>query len=443
MIPETRFVQAPDGVHIAFQAFGNGEIDLVWITGWTGNLEVMLEHPLVAKFYEELATSSRVIRTDRRGMGLSERGVRLPDLETQASDLLAVLDAVGSDRAVIAGSGFGGATAAMFAGTYPHRTRGVILWAASARYLAASDYPWGSSPDDMARERDDIERGWGSEEFAKTFLLEDSPSLADDAMSVRWYAKIMRHWVSPGAASDLIRILSETDIRQILPSIQAPALVGEREFDHSEMEYLASLIPSARILVLPGPDAMPWGHEQQPLIHAIREFLGVKEHRPELDRALLTVLFTDIVGSTERAAELGDHLYRQLISEHHDLVRGVLNEFGGREIETAGDSFLATFEGPARAVRCAEEIVRVVRGLGLEIRAGCHTGEVEVVGDGIRGIAVHIGARVAAMARSSEVLVSSTVKDLVAGSGLEFEARGGHELKGVPGEWRIYALVTS
>jgi class 3 adenylate cyclase/alpha-beta hydrolase superfamily lysophospholipase len=443
MVPETRYAKTRDSIHIAYHVVGDGPFTVVAIPGWHGNLEVMWEQPLLASFYEKLGQTGRVIHHDRRGTGLSDRTIGLPDLETWVDDLCAVLDKIGARRVVPLGMGEGVPFAVMFAASRPERTAALVLYGARVKGSASDDYPWAGADQDREEEMRMAEEGWGTESYAAWFLSTDDPSLQDDRELIRWVAKVQRHWVSPGGAAAMIDQLYETDVRHLLGAIRCPTLVLKRVGWDSgdEDDHVASLIPSATLEVLPGGNLMPWIEDQDGFVSAIDRFLQVQRPSPRADRVLATVLFTDIAGSTEMAAQLGDAGWRMLLERHHERVRVLLGRYRGREIDTAGDGFLASFDGPARAVRCARAIGDSVRELGIHIRAGLHTGEVEFVGDGVRGIAVHIGARIAALAAPGDIFVSATVKDLVAGSGLEFEDHGEHELKGVPGKWRMYSLA--
>lgn len=444
VIPETLYAKTSDGVHIAYQVLGEGPVDFVAMPGSSGNVEIMWENPLWEDLFRRFASFSRLILHDRRGTGLSDRTVPIPNLETRAQDLLAVLDAVGSREAVICGAETAGALAALFGATYPARTRGLILLWLVGRGAWAPDYPWADKPDTQEQHMKAVEQGWGTEAYAALFLAENAPSLAGDAEAIRAVARMQRHFVSPGAALELERVWYETDVIDVLGAVRVPTLVvdlADAYWDLEEERYLASLIPHARYALLPGSD--PWSIESNAtVVGAIEEFLGVEPLPVSADRVLSTVLFTDVVGSTRKADEVGDHAWKNLLSAHHGRVRAELARYRGREVDVRGEESFATFDGPARAVHCAIAIRRAIRDLGIEIRAGAHTGEVELVGDEVRGIAVHIGARVASLAGPGEVLVSSTVKDLVAGSGLIFEDRGVHELKGVPNPWRLYAAVS-
>ncbi len=436
--PETRYAKSGD-VNIAYQVTGGGPFDLVLVAGFISHLEYDWEDPGSRAFFERLTSFSRLIRFDKRGTGLSDRPGGLPDLETRMGDVRAVTDAAGSERAALFGYSEGGPMSCLFAATYPERTSALVLYGTYAkRRDPDDDYPWAPTREERLAYADEIERAWGSE----ADMARMAPG-ADPAMQ-RWWATRARAAASPGAARALILMNSEIDVRAVLPSIRVPTLVlhrsGDRDSRPAEGRYIAERIPGARFVELPGDDHIPWIDADQ-IVDEVQEFLTGVRPAPEPDRVLATVLFTDIVGSTERAAALGDRRWRELLREHHALVRRELERFRGLEVDTAGDGFLATFDGPARAVRCARALVAALAESGIEIRAGLHTGECELLGDKVAGIAVHIGARVAALAEPGEVLVSSTVKDLVAGSGIEFEERGEHELKGVPGAWRLYAVA--
>jgi len=443
VIPETRYAKAPDGVHIAYQVVGDGPVDLIWMDGARGNLEVMWEQPLVSSFFTKLASAFRVIRLDLRGTGLSDRGERPPNLETQMDDARAVLDAVGSYRTAVVGHGWGAAAASMFAGTNPSRTIALVLAAAQARNAWAPHYPWGFRQETFDRSLQILESGWGTEAFAAMVVSYAAPSLVGDREYLRWEAKMERHWVGPIAAAHLEKQFNESDVHEVLRTLQVPTLVVAREWDNPEEDgYVAGLIPDSRVVRLPGRDWLMWVGDQDSVVDAIRDFLEVAPTPHVTDRVLATVLFTDIIGSTQKAAELGDRPWAELLERHHAAVRMVLQRHRGVEVDTAGDGFFATFDGPARAIRCAREIVEALHPLGLSVRTGLHTGEVEQVDGKVAGIAVNIGSRISALAGPSEVLVSQTAKDLVAGSGLTFEDAGEHELKGIPGAWRVYRLLS-
>jgi pimeloyl-ACP methyl ester carboxylesterase len=434
--PETRYAKSGD-VNIAYQVMGEGPFDLVLISGFVSHLDLDLEEPRMAYFLGRLASFSRLIRFDKRGTGLSDRPGGLPDLETRMDDVRAVMDAVGSERAALLGYSEGGPMCCLFAATYPERTSALVIYASYAkRQDPDDDYPWASSGSERRAYAEQMERDWGVDA--------DLGSMAPnaDAALRAWWARRARAAASPAAARDLILMNSLIDTRAVLPTIRVPTLVlhrsGDRDSRVEEGRYLAEHIPGARFVELAGEDHFVSIDADQ-IVDEVEEFLTGTRPAREPDRVLATVLFTDIVGSSDRASELGDRAWSELLAAHHVRVRRQLELFQGREIDTAGDGFLATFDGPARAVRCAYAIQQSMSELGLEIRAGLHTGEVELADGNVSGIAVHTGARVAALAEPGEVLVSSTVKDLVAGSGLEFEERGTQELKGV-GEWRLYAV---
>jgi pimeloyl-ACP methyl ester carboxylesterase len=443
MPPETHFAKSGD-VNIAYQVVGDGPIDLVLVHGWVQSFDPGWEIEPIERFYRRLASFSRLILFDKRGTGLSDRVAPedLPTLETRMDDMRVVMDAVGVERAAVLGHSEGGAMCALFASTYPERTQALVMVGSGARTMWAPDYPFGWTDETVEELERAILDNWG-DGVIRSLLEQWAPSIVDDEDLVQAYTRAALRGASPAAAAALTRMSASIDIRHVLPAIRVPTLVlyraGEFWADHSR--FVGERIPGARVVELPGRDHMPWLGDQEAALAEIEEFLtGVRPH-PATDRVLATVLFTDIVGSTELAADLGDRRWRDLLERHNGVVRRELDRFRGRELNTAGDGFLATFDGPARAVACAVAIRDAARGLGLQIRFGLHTGELELVGSEIRGIAVHTGARVAAKAGPGEVLASSTVKDLVAGSGLEFEDRGSHRLKGVPGEWHLYAVA--
>ena len=445
MAPETRYARSGD-VNIAYQVTGAGPRDLVYVPGWVSNIELMWEEPAMARFLERLASFSRLILFDKRGTGLSDRvsNEELPTLEQRMDDVRAVLETVGSERAALFGHSEGGNMCVLFAATYPERTAALItLGCFAKRRDPDDDYPWAPTAENRQETAADVEREWGH------LRAEDveyyAPSRVADEQFVRNLERYLRRAASPGAAAALVRMNSYIDVREVLRTIRVPTVILHRTGDHdvnvAEGRYLASKIPGAKFVELAGADHWISAGDTDAVADEIEEFLTGTRPVPEPDRVLATVLFTDIVGSTERAAKMGDRGWRDLLGAHDAAVRRELERFRGREVDTAGDGFLATFDGPARAVRCAISAGEAVRELGMEIRAGVHTGECELDGRKIRGIAVHTGARVASLARAGEVLISHTVKDLVAGSGLGFEDRGVHELKGVPGEWRLYAAL--
>jgi len=439
MLPQTRYAKSGD-VNIAYQVLGQGPPDLVLIPGWVSNIEIFWEEPAVVRFFTRLASFSRLILFDKRGTGLSDRVAEMPNLETRMDDARAVLDTVGSERAALFGYSEGGVLCALFAATYPNRASALIMHGSYARLTAAPDYPWGLNEQERSAFVDQAVREWG----APIGIDMRAPSMATDERLRQWWARFLRLSASPAAFATLSHMNAQMDIRQVLPAIRVPTLilhsVNDRNLDVRGSRYLAERIPGAELVELSGPDHVPWLSDADIVVDEVEEFLTGARHAPEPERVLATVMFTDIVGASERAAGLGDRRWHDLLDSHHALIRRQLNHFRGREIDTAGDGFLATFDGPARAVRCASTISDGVRSLGIEVRAGLHTGECEMMGDKLAGIAVHIGSRVAALARPGEVLVSSTVKDLVAGSGLSFQDRGIQSLKGIPGEWRLFAV---
>ena len=439
-IPETKYARSGD-VYIAYQVVGEGPRDLVFIPPFVSHIELYWEEPTLARFLERLASFSRLILFDKRGTGLSDRvsNDALPDLERRMDDVRAVLDAVGSTQAALFGPSEGGPMAALFAATYPKRTAALILYGTFASTIRDADYPWTMDGESRRRIIEEIPLTWGKGRYLD--LL--APSRADDPRFREWWSRLERMGASPGAAMALREMNGQIDLRPVLPAIHVPTLVlhraGDRDSAIDEGRYLASHIPDARFIELSGDDHLPWAGDQDAILGEVEEFLTGVRRGPEVDRVLATVLFGDLVQSTEQAAELGDRRWRTVLEGYLGLVRRELARFRGREVDTAGDGFLAAFDGPARAIRCACAIRAAMGDAGLHIRSGLHTGECEVMDDKLVGIAVHIGARVAARAEPDEVLVSSTVKDLVAGSGLSFIDRGLHALKGIPGEWRLFA----
>jgi pimeloyl-ACP methyl ester carboxylesterase len=439
MPPETRYAKSGD-INIAYQVVGEGPFDLVYVPGWVSNVELLWEKPKPARFLERLASFSRLILFDKRGTGMSDRVStdRLPTLEQRMDDVRAVLDAVGSESAALLGHSEGGGMSVLFAATYPERSRALVLVGAFAKRLRTDDYPWAPSLEERLETIEEVERDWGAGLDITNYAPHEDPALLE------WYSTYLRRSASPGAAAALLRMNSEIDTRHILPTIRVPTLVltrtGDQDVTVDEGRWLASQVPDARFVELPGNEHVLWAGDQDGLLAEIEEFLTGTRSAPDYDRVLSTVLFTDIVGSTERARDLGDRGWHEVLDEHHTRVRGVLEQYRGREVDTAGDGFFASFDGPARAIRAACAIREGVQALDIQIRAGLHTGECELMRDKIGGIAVHTGARVAAAAEPGEVLVSSTVKDLVAGSGIVFADRGERELKGV-GSWRLYSVL--
>jgi class 3 adenylate cyclase len=442
MEPRTKYAKSGD-VHIAYQVLGNGDRDLILVPGFISHVEHFWEDPGVARFLRRMASYSRLIFFDKRGTGLSDRvpDSELPSLEQRMDDVRAVMDDVGSDRAALFAPSDAGGMATLFAATYPERTTALILYGCFAASAKDPEYPWGQTPAELDQGLERWKRSWGD---GAMYLELFAPSMVGDKRYEEWFAKLERLSVSPGAAITLRRMNAQIDIRNVLAAIRVPTLVlhrtGDRVVYVEEGRFLAERIPGAKYVEIPGGDHWPWNGDSELILQEVNEFLTGTREISESERVLTTVMFTDIVDSTKLAVDLGDRRWTELLEDHQQLVRQELTRFRGREIDTAGDGFLATFDGPARAIRCASAIRGAMKGLGIEIRAGLHTGECEVVGERMRGVAVHIGARVAALAGPGEVLLSRTVRDLVAGSGLAFEDRGTHVLKGVPGEWQLFAV---
>ncbi len=442
--PETRYARSDD-LMIAYQVTGEGNpVDLVLAPGVVSHLDLGWEDPEGQRWIEQVSSYCRFIRFDKRGTGLSDRGIYAATLEERTDDIRAVMDAAGSERAVVFGISEGGCMACVFAATYPGRTRGLLLWGTMPRWVRAEDYPWGFDRDEHARIVADMaEQGITIEYLTGKGAGMTHAGEEELADTIRYF----RAAASPTQMAALERMNQDMDIRDILPTISVPTLILNRTGDPvapiEAVRYMAGQIPDARLIEFPG-DTHMWSDDAKDaeIDGAIQEFVTGERPPPRIDRVLTTVLFTDVVGSTEKAAAIGDASWKGLLRHHHEQVRRQLAAHQGVERDTAGDGFFATFDGPARAVRCALAIGSALRELGLEIRAGVHTGEVELTDEGVQGIAVHIGARVAAIAGSSEVLVSSTVKDLVAGSGLSFEDAGEHELKGVPDRWHLYRVAS-
>jgi len=441
MPPQTRYAKSGN-LNIAYQVVGEGPIDLVYVPGWVSHVEETWEMPSLARFVGRLASFSRLILFDKRGTGMSDRVAldALPTLEERMDDVRAVMDAVGSERAALFGFSEGGNMSMLFAATYPQRTIALVTFGVFAKRLRSPDYPWAPTWEDRQREIEWVEREWGGDMDLTTL----APSHAHDAAFKRQLSGYLRRSASPGAAATLLRMNSFIDVREVLPAISVPTLVLHRSADRDanveEGRYIASRIPGAKFVELAGEDHLAFVGDADGVADEIEEFLTGMRPAAEPDRVLATVLFIDMVGSTERAAALGDRRWRDLLEQYRGLVQRELSRFRGREIDTTGDGFLATFDGPARAIRGAVAISQAALDLGVHVRAGLHTGEVEVIGDKVGGIAVHIGARVAAQAEAGDILVSSTVKDLVAGSGIAFVERGATSLKGVPGTWQLFVV---
>jgi class 3 adenylate cyclase len=441
---ETRYARSGD-VHIAYQVFGDGELDLVLVNGFVSHLELVWEHEPAARFLEGLGSFARVINFDRRGSGLSDPVAEAPTLEERMDDVRAVMDAAGVERAALCGISEGVPMCILFAASYPERAQALVCSGGMARSTWAEDYPFGTPAEAL------LESGlefllpdWGQGAVA---VEVGAPSQAENPETRSFFGRMERATASPGMITQLGAMFLDIDVRNVVPSVHVPTLLLHRRHDllvnvrHSR--WLADHLPDARLVELPGCDHIPWYEDPERTLGEVKEFLTGSVYAPEPERMLATIVFTDIVDSTRTAAEAGDSRWRELLEGHQRSVREALGRFGGREVKSTGDGFLATFDGPARAIRCAAGILDSSETLGIRVRAGVHTGECEVMGDDIGGIAVHIAARVSALAGPGEVLVSRTVKDLVAGSGIEFGERGSHELKGVPDAWELHAVTRS
>jgi class 3 adenylate cyclase/alpha-beta hydrolase superfamily lysophospholipase len=439
-IPQTRFARSGD-VNIAYQVIGEGSLDLVLVLGFATHIEVLWELPAYARIIERLTSFARVIVFDKRGMGLSDRPSVLSTFEQQHDDVRAVLDAVGAKRPVLFGFTEGGPMCLLFAATYPERTGAMVLLSSYAKFGRTTEYPFGPTRDIEEKLVEKIAAQWGREPF---LVQAQAPSRAGDLAFEQWLWKLQRFSQSPGAALSWYKLTTEIDVRHVLPVIGVPTLIlhraGDRIVDVGHSRFMAQQIRGAKYVELPGNDNFPGSGDTEAMLDEVEEFLTGIRPAAVHDRVLATVMVTDIVGSTETAAKLGDRRWRSLLEAHHGAVRTELGRFAGREVDTAGDGFLATFDGPARAIRCASAIAAGVRTLGLDVRIGLHSGECEVIGGKIGGIAVHIAARVAAQATAHEILVTSTVKDLVVGSEIRFAERGSTKLKGVPDQWRVFAV---
>ena len=436
-----------DDVAIAYQVVGDGPIDLLYLPPWFSNLDWQCEHPLHARFLERLASFSRLIVVDRRGWGCSDRVTpgSFPPLEVAADDLIAVLDAVGSSGAALFAGAEAGWVASIAAATHPARFSAMVLYQSAATWVRTKETPWNPSPEEW-QDQEAYWLGANTASFIEGYVRRYEPSLVGDRVAIEYLAKLGRGTIGPGGGQAEFRRYYTTDIRAILPAIQVPTLVLNRpaasggEIGPEDGPFLASKIPGSRFVDLPGTDNTPWVGESEALLVEVEEFLTGVRPAPHTERVLSTVLFTDIVDSTRTAAVMGDTKWRGVIDEHDRIAKGLIARYRGEYRKSTGDGLMATFDGPARAVHCAQAIAASVSELGLEVRAGVHTGEIEFSDEDLRGIAVHIGARVMSIASPSEVLVSQTVKDLVAGSGLVFEDAGEHELKGVPDRWHLYRV---
>jgi pimeloyl-ACP methyl ester carboxylesterase len=437
--PETRYAKAPDGVHIAYQVVGDGPLDLVFVPGFVSHVEFNWEDPALAHCFERLASFSRLIKFDKRGTGMSDRTGALPDIDQRMQDVVAVMDAIGIDHAALMGVSEGAPMAILFAATYPQRADALVLFGAYARFLRAPDYAFGLDREDLNRFSSYVEERWGT----GVGLAAWAPSVRNDPKARESWARMQRLSASPGAATALYTSYADIDVRPALPLVSAPTLVvhrkGDRMIPVEAGRYIAERIPGARIIEYEGTDHMFWTQNPDVILDDIEEFLTGVRPVPEPDRVLATVLFTDIVESTPLVVELGDRRWRDLLDRHDALAQRHVERSGGRVVKHTGDGLLAMFDGPARAIRCAAAIRDGASALGIAIRGGAHVGEVELRGADLAGVAVHAAQRVCAAAAPGEVLVSRTLVDLVAGSGIAFEDRGERVLKGLPGEWRLFA----
>ena len=436
--PRTRYALSDDA-HIAYQVFGEGDLDLVFVPGFVSNIEHYWEMPQVPDVLERLGSFARVVMFDKRGTGLSDPVAGPPPLEQRMDDMQAVMDAAGVERAALFGISEGGPASVLFAATYPERTSALVLYGSTPRFRADSDISWGATDEQIEVVLAEVSSKWGEGALLEAF----APSAAGDPQMDQVWGRFQRAGASPAMARAVMAALFEIDVRDILPTIRVPTLILHRTGDLiapvEGARLMADRIPDARLVEFEGDDHVPFTGDFEPVLDEMEQFLtGTRQERP-LDRVLATVMFTDIVDSTRRAANAGDRRWRELLHRHDELTRRQLDRFRGQEVKTLGDGFLATFDGPARGIECACAIRDGIGPLGLDVRAGLHTGECELHSEDVRGMAVNIGARVGALADANEVLVSSTVKDLVVGADLDFADRGEHELKGVPGKWRLYA----
>jgi pimeloyl-ACP methyl ester carboxylesterase/class 3 adenylate cyclase len=440
MPPRTQYTKSSES-SIAYQVLGDGPPDLVYAHGWLSHIEYAWENPDYARFLNRLASFARLIRFDRRGMGLSDREVGSLTLEQRVDDIRAVMDAVNSQKATILGVSEGGYMSVMFAATYPERVAGLVLCGAFAKGSWAPDYPWAPTSEQREEYICDLERNWGG-----PFDLEHSaPSVAKDAAARSWLGAYLRYSAGLSAAKALSRINHSVDVRKILPAVSVPTLVLHRIGDQwhalAEGQYLAKHIPGAKLVELPGDDHIPWWGDQNRLIGEIQEFITGARVSAPTERVLLTIVVTDIVGSTEKAVVMGDSKWKDLLHAHDAAVRRELKNFEGQEINTTGDGFVLAFTGPTRAIQCTKAIRQNLASLGVGLRAGLHTGECEWRGEDLSGLAVNIASRISNQASSNDILVSNTVKDLVVGSGIKFDERGPRSLKGIPGEWPLFSVV--
>ena len=441
MAPPTRYAKCGN-LSIAYQVVGEGPRDIVYVPGWVSNVDLNWTYPRLAHVFERLSSFGRLILFDKRGTGLSDRGVGFPTLEQRMEDVQAVMDAVGSERAALIGSSEGGNMSMMFAATHPERTSALVLYGCPAKGIWSEDYPWAKTREQMEEEVEWLSADWGG----PVDLSEGAPSLAEDQEARQFVATYLRNAASRDDAVSLWRWNAEIDVRGILPAIRVPTLVlnrtGDRWVDVEEARYLAERIEGAKLVELPGEDHLIYAGDTDAVLDEIEEFLTGVRQQPPSERILATILFTDIVGSTARAAELGDRRWRQLLQQHDEAVREVLRRHGGIEVDTTGDGFLAMFDGPTRAIRCAIAVRDRLAAMGIAMRASVHTGECEKRGSDLSGLAVHIASRMLDHAGAEDILVSRTVRDLTIGSGLELAGRGEHALRDIPGQWELFAAGT-
>jgi class 3 adenylate cyclase len=440
-LPQTKYARSGD-VHIAYQVFGEGDLDLVLVNGYITHVELVWEHPPARRFMEGLGSFARVINFDRRGSGLSDPVADVPTFEQRMDDVRAVMDAAGTERAALLGISEGVPMSILFAATYPERVQALVAAGGMARSTLDDDYPWASTPEALLESGQEfILPDWGQGSIVEVA----APSQADNEETRAFFGRMERMTASPAMMTALAQMFLQIDVRDVVPNVHVPTLVLHRRHDLlvnvRNGRWLADHLPNAKLVELPGRDHNPWYEDPERTLGEIEEFLTGTRTAPEPQRALATVLFTDIVDSTRSAAEMGDQRWRELLENHHLAVKDALGRHDGREIKSLGDGFLATFDGPGRAIGAARQIVESSEPLGIRVRAGLHTGECEIIGDDVGGMAVNIAARVSALAGPGEVLVSRTVKDLVVGSGLEFDDRGAHTLKGVPDTWQLHAVA--
>ncbi|MFC2077880.1 adenylate/guanylate cyclase domain-containing protein [Candidatus Bipolaricaulota bacterium] len=439
---ETKYTRT-NGVHIAYQVVGQGAFDLVYVPGWVSHIELNWEVPAYARFLERLASFARLVMFDKRGTGLSDRvpDDRLPTLEERMDDLRAVMDAVGSERAALVGASEGGNLCALFAATYPERTKALVMLGAFAKRIRSSDYPWARTPEEREKEFELVEREWGK----RMDLAHYAPSMVSNEPFIRRAAAYCRGAASPGAALALLKMNSAIDIRNVLPTIHIPTLLvhraGDMDADVEGARWMSQQIDGARLVVLPGNDHFPWVGDQDEILGEIEEFLTGERPLPDATRFLTTILMTDIVESTRMTQEFGDHAWRELLDQHDRICEDAVRAYRGRIVSHTGDGIVATFDGPGRSIHCAKAISSALKSIGIQIRAGIHTGEAERRGDDLTGVAVILAARVSASAISDEVLVTRTVRDLVSGSGIELYDRGSHDFKGFAEQWQVYSVT--